>query len=216
MSPNGRLLADIIERHVLIVANGEENCIGLVTRQRTTSQRTEKSCIDLLMFSSDMKTHFKTLVIDEARKHVLTRVKNTKKGPVRKESDHYALIAEFNCKVKDPTLVKKDEAYNLKNIECQKKFHQYTSKTKMLSSIFDSKDDLNILTLRFIKKLDGCIKMNFRKVRVNNHKETDEEKLYKKLRVLKERNDEESQEAIEEVVKAIAEVAETKYKKSHG
>ena len=83
----------------------------------------------------------------------------------------------------------------------------------MLSSIFDSKDDLNILTLRFIKKLDGCIKMNFRKVRVNNHNETDEEKLYKKLRVLKERNDEESQEAIEEVVKAIAEVAETKYKK---
>ena len=42
--------------------------------------------------------------------------------------------------------------------------------------IFYSKDDLNILTLRFIKKLDGCIKMNFRKVRVNNHKKTEEEK----------------------------------------
>ena len=213
MSPNGRLLADIIERHVLVVANGEENCSGLVTRQRTTSQRTEKSCIDLLIFSSDMKNHFKTLVIDEARKHVLARVKNTKNGPVKKESDHNALIAEFDCKVKDPTVMKKDEAYNLKNSECQKKFHQYTSNTKMLSSIFDSKDDLDILTLRFIKKLDGCIKMNFRKVRVNNHKETEEEKLYKKMRELKDRNDKDGQEAIEEVVAAIAKVAETKYTK---
>ena len=87
MSPNGRLLADIIERHVLIVANGEESCTGLVTRQRITSQRTEKSCIDLLMFSRDMETHFKTLVLlMKKRKHVLTRGKNTKKGPIKKDS----------------------------------------------------------------------------------------------------------------------------------
>ena len=103
---------------------------------------------------------------------------------VKKESDHNALIAEFNCKVKDFNHGKKHEAYNLKNSECQKKFHQYTSNTTILSSIFNSKDDLNVLTKWFIKKLDGCIKMNFRKVRINKHKETEEEKLYKKMREL--------------------------------
>ena len=85
MSPNGRPLSDIIERHVLVVANGEENCSGLVTRQRITSQRTEKSCIDLLLFSSDLKIHFKTLVIDEARKHVLTKVKIPKRDLSRRK-----------------------------------------------------------------------------------------------------------------------------------
>ena len=55
--------------------------------------------------------------------------------------------------------------------------------------------------------------MNFRKVRVDNHKETEEEKLYKKMRVLKDRNDDESKEAIQVIVEAIAKVAETKYKK---
>ena len=57
----------------------------------------------------------------------------------------------------------------------------------MLSSIFNSNDDLNTLTKRFIKKLDGCIKINFRRVRVNKLKETEQEKLYKKLRILKEK-----------------------------
>jgi hypothetical protein len=143
MSANGKILADIIERHVLIVANGSKNCIGLITRQRSTARRTEKSCIDLMLFSSDLKNSFKSLLIDEERIHVLTRIVNTKKGVVKKESDHNVLIAEFNCAVDDPEDKKKHEVYNLKNVECQKKFHDYTSNTKMLSSIFDSEDDLN-------------------------------------------------------------------------
>ena len=53
----------------------------------------------------------------------------------------------------------------------------------MLSSIFDADEDYNILTKRFIKKLDGCIKMCFKKVRIGNSKNTEEEKLYKKLKL---------------------------------
>ena len=34
----------------------------------------------------------------------------------------------------------------------------------MPSSIFDSADNINCLTQRFIKKLDGCIKVNLKKV----------------------------------------------------
>ena len=123
MSPNGKILSEIIERHALIVANGTRECSGLITRQRSTTTRTEKSCIDLLLFSDDLRNDFKSLLIDEDRKYVLTRITNTKRGVVKKESDHNALIAEFDLKVDIPERKKKPEAYNLKNSECQKKVH---------------------------------------------------------------------------------------------
>ena len=57
------------------------------------------------------------------------------------------------------------------------------------------------------------LKMNFRRIRVNKHKETEEEKLYKKLRVLKEKDGKDSIEETEKVLEAIAKVAELKYVK---
>ena len=168
MSANGKILSDIIERHVLIVANGTRKCTGKITRQRNTTRQTEKSCIDLLIFSTDLESNFESLVVDEARTHVLTRIVNTKKGVMKKESDHNVLIAKFNCIIEGLENKKKHEVYNLKNIECQKKFYEYTSNKRMLSSVFDAQEDLNLLTHRFIKKLDGCIKMCFKKVRLSN------------------------------------------------
>ena len=58
VSPNGKILADVIERHALIVANGSRRCTGLVTRQRCTKNRSEKSCIDLVLLSSDLNEDF--------------------------------------------------------------------------------------------------------------------------------------------------------------
>ena len=72
ISPNGRVLAAIIERHALVGANGSEKCVGATTRIRSTTKRTEKSCIDIMMFSSDLKKHFLSLYIDEERRHVLS------------------------------------------------------------------------------------------------------------------------------------------------
>ena len=60
----------------------------------------------------------------------------TKHGVVKKESDHNVLIAEFTNTVPDNKSKNKIEIYNLKNAQCQKKFKEYTSNTKMLSSIF--------------------------------------------------------------------------------
>ena len=80
MSPNGKILARILERHTLIVANGSERCAGLITRARNTLSRAERSCIDIVMFSSDLNEHFKSLIIDDQRKHVLTRIYKTKNG----------------------------------------------------------------------------------------------------------------------------------------
>ena len=89
-----------------------------------------------------------SIVITQARTHVLTRIENTQKGVMKKESDHNALLAKFNCEIEGIHKNKKHEVYNLKNADCQKKFYEYTSNTRMLSSIFDAEEDLNILTNR--------------------------------------------------------------------
>ena len=134
MSPNGALLSGIIERHGLIVGNGTNKCKGTITRKRTTKHRVEQSVIDHVLFSSDLLKHFISMLIDESRKHVLTRIRQTKKGIHTKESDHNVLVSEFECKVKHDEDEETNELYNLKNKECQAELKKYTSKTKMLSS----------------------------------------------------------------------------------
>ena len=73
MTPNGALLSDIIERHALSVGNGSEICKGTITRIRNTRDRNEKSVIDIVMFSADLKKHIKSMLVDEDRLHVLTK-----------------------------------------------------------------------------------------------------------------------------------------------
>ena len=51
-SKNGKLLADILDRHALIVLNGlPEKRTGIITRQRTTIDGVEKSVIDFVITS---------------------------------------------------------------------------------------------------------------------------------------------------------------------
>ena len=196
ISPNGKMLARVIDTHALIVANSLSKCTGLITRRRVTKQRTEESCIDVLLFSSDLLQCFTALLIDEERKYVLTNIRHSKNGVRKKEIDPH----EFK-NIMFTTHKTKYDIYNLKNIECQKRFKEYTSKTRMLSSIFDSSDDIDILAKRFLKKLDGCIALNFKKVRVSHTKESNEDKLYKKMMTLKEKDDDKSKADMDVILK---------------
>ena len=213
MSLNGKILARILERHALIVANGSTRSVGLITRDRNTTTRTERNCINIVVFSSDLNDHFKSLIIDDHRKHVLSRVTRTKKGVTKKESDHNVLIAEFSCEVDKSKKKDKIEIYYLKNTECQKTFKKLTTNTNMLSTIFDSDDHINVLANRFLKKIDGCIKMSFKRVRVSKTKKSDVEKLYDIVKDLKGKEDDVNKVKLAKTVEAIAEVAEIRYKK---
>ena len=144
----------------------------------------------------------------------LTRIRRSTKGIKTKESDHNVIITTFNNKFTIDTREDKEEIYNLKNTDNQRKFKLYTSNTKMLSSVLESKDDVNILTNRLIKKINGCIAVNFKKVRINSSNKGAEHKLYNKLSKMKEQGESESK--MEEVKKEIAQLQEEKYKKSHG
>ena len=54
-SQNGRILAGIIRRHGLVVANGlKDKCTGLITRKRITKEGTEESIIDFVIISNDL------------------------------------------------------------------------------------------------------------------------------------------------------------------
>ena len=132
MSSNGRLLANIIERRNLILCNGTDKCRGTITRQRITRNRCEQSAIDMVIISSDLKEHLEDMHIDEQRKHVLSKICKSKKGVTVKESDHNSIITQFNLKLDVSKDEKKFEVFNLKNKECQAKFKEYTSETKML------------------------------------------------------------------------------------
>ena len=122
-SPNGRVLADIIVRHGLIVANGlDDKCKGYITRKRETKDSMEKSIIDHVIISEDLVEKLEYLLVDEEREHVLSRITKTKKGVIEKQSDHNVIVSKFKFNWKKKVRSKRIEMYNLKNQECQAKF----------------------------------------------------------------------------------------------
>ena len=96
---NGKILAGIIRRHGLVVANGmEEKCSGLITRKRTTLENTEESIIDFVIISNDLVESVESVEIDEQRAHVLTKHIKTKHGTKTTESDHNIIVTKLKLK----------------------------------------------------------------------------------------------------------------------
>ena len=152
-SPNGQILAGVLERHALFVANGDkEKCQGTITRRRTTVDGEEISAIDFVILSHDMVGDFVSLQVDEAQKYSLTSVARTKKGTKCKESDHNSLITKFKIKY-DPHIKKhRTEIFIFKDSRGQTTFKDKTSNTAKLSSIIENTIDINNATKKFIKK----------------------------------------------------------------
>ena len=103
MSKNGEILAEIVDRNALVVANGiVEKCEGVITRQRNTADgRCEKSVIDIVLLTQDLEEDLMSMKIDEEKKFVLTKIVKKKNGEVKKtESDHNIIETEFHIKVK--------------------------------------------------------------------------------------------------------------------
>ena len=121
------------------------------------------------------------------------------------------MITQFKSKFIVNERAHKKEAYNLKNKVCQKKFKEYTGNTNMLSSVLNSDEDMNILTKRLIKKINGCISMNSKRVRISHFKKSHKDKLYEKLNIMKANNS--SQKHIEGDMEEIAIIQDEEYKK---
>ena len=205
MSKNGEIMEDIIERNALIVVNGLQSCEGVITRTRDTEDgRTKKSAIDIVLVSAALEEDVLAMKIDEERNNVLTKKTTDKKGVVKKtQSDHNIIETNLNISFNKYVPKEKVEMYNLKNKQCQIKFKDYTCKTNM-ETIFDSDKDINILTKKFLKRLDGAIVHCFKKIRSNKKNNSNLERLYSKLNALKNDADEECISEIEKVEQLIA------------
>ena len=79
-SPNGKILASLIYRNYLTIGNSMNCCQGLITRVRKTKVSEENSVIDFIFLSEELSHEVTSVVIDEQREHVLTKMINTKNG----------------------------------------------------------------------------------------------------------------------------------------
>ena len=214
MSNNGKILASIIDQHALFVVNSSEKCKGLITRKRVTTQRTEESSIDLVITSSDMIAHFVSLEIDDERKHVITKLTNTKGKMSKVESDHNVLISRFNLNWHTRKKHDKNKMYNLKNKQGQLKFKHESSNNKYLSSVFDDEnEDIEISANKFIKRLNKVIQKCFMKIRITNKSDKKTEELYNKWRNLQRKEDDKSKADLESVEKELEEKIAENFRK---
>ena len=143
---SGKLLADIVKRNKLTVANGLKLCEGTITRKRVTTQRTEESAISFVLVSEDLVNKIESIIIDEKRENVLTRISKTKGGSETKESDHNVIKTSFKLPWNKSEAVRQEAVFNLKNKECQKLFKEETSNNNKLSKVFDEEEDIDKAT----------------------------------------------------------------------
>ena len=153
-STNGKILSGILQRHGLVVANGNVKCEGKITRRRITKDGVEESIIDHVIISEDLEKDMESIRIDEDGEHVLTKICKTKKGVKVTKSDHNVIISKFRINWTRKAKSARIDMFNLKNKECQLKFTELTSSGDFLSSAFNSEDDINTCTNRFLKRLN--------------------------------------------------------------
>ena len=207
-SENGKLLANIITRQKLTVANGLVTCDGTITRKRITTTRTEESAISFVLTSEDMVNSIVSVKIDESREHVLTRLTKTKTGHEKVESDHNVIETTISLPWNKKPKQNNDNInqFNLKNKDCQKKFKEETTNNTDLSKVFKFESNLDKATEKFMKKLNKKLHKCFTKI--HNRKESrneGQEKLYNRWKELKTKTDSESREEMREVEENLAE-----------
>ena len=203
-SSNGRILAELIERHALCVVNGvKDKRKGIITREKHTVLGVEKSVIDLVIISSDLVEHMTQIHIDEERFHVLTKNVKTKTGIAYSQSDHNIINTKFKltwC----PTESKAIEVFKYNDNEGKLKFKKVTSETKHLSEIIDMKKPLDVVTNQFLRRLKGFIHECFSKVKITNHTNKELEKLYDERRILRQNKDDASKNKLEKLEEELS------------
>ena len=187
---NGKLLANIIRRQKLTVANGHVKCEGVITRKRVTTERTEESAISFVLLSEDLVDKIESVKIDEKREHVLTRITETKDGNVIKESDHNVIETNLNLPWNKEHKEEKNNLFNLKNEECQKLFKVETTNTNSLSKPFEDEEDLDVATNKFFRRLDKFLHKCFRKIGTKKEKINEKhEQMYNLWKTLRNKTD---------------------------
>ena len=117
-----------------------------------------------------MFSFLSSMIIDEARAHVLTKYSKAKVKAVVTKSDHNPIICLFNQLWSDSSAeqTKRYEIFQFNNSDGLKKFNEMTSSNK-LSDCFEDRN-LKQSSKKWLKTLNNCIHRSFKKIRITNRK----------------------------------------------
>ena len=218
-SRNGKLLQEVIEENNLVVVNGSDICDGIITRQRDTVGRSEKSVIDFFIVCQNFFQLIKKMKVDEQKKYSLFSY-SKRNGKVNiKNSDHNLLYIEVAQKWKTFVGNKREEIYNFNDDEGHEKFIADTSENPALRHFFDDEnEDLEVSSSRWLKLVNSSIKSCYRKIRIGKKKINPEleflfqrkEFLIDSLSKLEDSDDIRGAEKVEEDLIVVKENMETK------
>ena len=170
-SRNGKLLEQIINENNLVVVNGTDLCEGVITRQRTTVHREEKSVLDFFIVCKSFFSLIKNMKVDEEKKYALCSF-STRNGETNiKKSDHNLIYLEVDREWKTNVKKKRIEIYNFNDDEGFKKFYKETEDNLALRNAFENdNEDIETASKKWLKILNSCIYKSFKKIRVGKHK----------------------------------------------
>ena len=110
------------------------------------------------------------MIIDEAKEDALTKITHGKNTVKKVTSDHNVMLSKFSLTMPKDEPKKRIEVFNFKDRSNEEKFKETTSSTPSLSKVFDTTEDVNIQTQKFLKILDKYIRKSFKKVRLGTKK----------------------------------------------
>ena len=166
ISGNGKIMMDIIERQKLVIANSEEMCKGLITREREVEKKVERSIIDYILMCEKMQRFLIEMTIDDERIHVLHRHIKTKSGTRLITSDHNILFSKYCITFNRKPRKIRTEIFQFKCEESKRKFYEETSSNSRLSSCFSSSHDFESGANKFFKLLNRLFHKCFKKIRI--------------------------------------------------
>ena len=167
ISENGRLLKSLMDRENSTLLNTSNLCQGAITRNRVAKDNTEKSIIDYIFVSENLSEFLEQMLIDENRNFPLTKYATTKGVKKLVKSDHNILYAQFSMSYKSINWKKsRKEHFNLKNPECQKRFHDVTNNSKKIKNSMINDRNFVEESNKFFSDLNDILHQCFRKVRV--------------------------------------------------
>ena len=197
ISENGRILKGLMDREDLALLNKSNLCQGAITRHRIAKENNENSIIDYILVSQNLSDFLEQMFIDENRNFPLTKYATTKGIRKLVTSDHNILYAQFMLTYNSINWKKsRKEHFNLKNPECQEKFHEVTNNSKKLKNFLINGGNFEDQSKKFFSDLNDILHQCFRKIRVGKKSNSQEinallaEKSKLKMSLQKNENEE--------------------------
>ena len=180
---NGKCFENyLLQNSHLSVVNALSKCTGKITRERYTTNHTERGILDFFIVCDKMLPHVDKVLIDEKGEIALTKYRGGK--PVK--TDHNMLKLELNLTVHKKENHNRLEMLNLRNKVCHKQFKEDTTFTDKFSKCFASEEEFDVQFKRWHKLLKKALHKNFRKIRIND---SDNKKITKLHTLLEKKND---------------------------